>query len=158
MSQFLSCTNHDKTKSYEKCYKTNSQSSLVIGIRSHFYIYQRKIWQRLCQYNQEWEREREREREIYFKIKALLPVQWQWIFQLKINTSVNCLVSLKRVIIEKLPLPGSVAVRFWRWTNTALIHNKLCWSQRELRKLHFSQSSLLYKPIFIYVVKEAAPS
>ena len=62
MSQFLSCTNHDKTKSYEKCYKTNSQSSLVIGIRSHFYIYQRKIWQRLCQYNQEWERERERER------------------------------------------------------------------------------------------------
>ena len=64
MSQFLSCTNHDKTKSYEKCYKTNSQSSLVIGIRSHFYIYQRKIWQRLCQYNQEWERERERERDL----------------------------------------------------------------------------------------------
>ena len=66
MSQFLSCTNHDKTKSYEKCYKTNSQSSLVIGIRSHFYIYgftkEKSDRGYVNIIKNERERERERER------------------------------------------------------------------------------------------------
>lgn len=45
------------------------------------------------------------------------------------------------VIIEKLPLPDRVAVRFWRRTVGALFNSKQSWSQREIRKLHYPPNS-----------------
>lgn len=100
-------------------------------------------------------KQRESERD-YFKIKALLPIQWKRVFKMKINMIITSLMNwwlgfhdVMMMIMEKFPLPRWVTGFWFQWwrnnivggtnCNTAFIGiDKLCWSQRQFWiKFHY---------------------